>query len=46
MTLTEIGIDESKIDLMAEDTIKYNDLSNAFVPLTKEDISKILRMCL
>lgn len=46
MTLTEIGIDESKIDLMAEDTIKYNDLSNAFVPLTKEDVSKILRMCL
>lgn len=46
MTLTEIGIDDSKIDLMAEDTIKYNDLSNAFVPLTKEDISKILRMCL
>ena len=46
MTLTEIGIDESKIDLMAEDTVKYNDLSNAYVPLTKEDVSKILRMCL
>lgn len=46
MTLTEIGIDDSKIDIMAEDTIKYNDLSTAFVALNKEDVAAILRNCL
>lgn len=46
MTLTEIGIDESKIDIMAEDTIKYNDLDRAYVALDKEDVAKILRACL
>lgn len=46
MTLTEIGIDESKIDLMAEDTIKYNAMDKAYVALNKEDIAKILRECL
>ena len=46
MTLGEIGIDESKIDLMAEDTIKYNNMDGAYVALNKEDIAKILRECL
>ncbi|MBQ7774896.1 MAG: iron-containing alcohol dehydrogenase [Lachnospiraceae bacterium] len=46
MTLTEIGIDDSKIDLMAEDTIKYNDLQYAYVALDKDDVAKILRECL
>ncbi len=46
MTLTEIGIDESKIDLMAEDTIKFNDMESAYVALNKEDIANILRNCL
>jgi len=46
MTLTEIGIDDSKIDLMAEDTIKYNNMAGAYVALDKEDIAKILRACL
>ena len=46
MTLTEIGIDDSKINLMAEDTLKYNDLSTAFVALDKDDIAAILRNCL
>ncbi len=46
MTLTEIGIDDSKIDVMAEDTIKYNDLEYAYVALDKEDVEKILRECL
>lgn len=46
MTLTEIGIDDSKIDLMAEDAIKYNALEKAYVPLKKEDVANILRECL
>lgn len=46
MTLTEIGIDDSKIALMAEDTIKYNDLQYAYVALDKEDVAKILKACL
>ena len=41
-----IGIDDSKIDVMAEDTIKYNDLEYAYVALDKEDVAKILRECL
>ncbi len=43
MTLREIGIDESKLDLMAEDTIKYNNLAQAYVALNKEDVAQILR---
>lgn len=46
MTLREIGIDGSKIDVMAEDTIKYNDLQYAYVALDKEDVARILRECL
>lgn len=46
MTLTEIGIDASKIDVMAEDTIKYNPMHAAYVALDKEDVAKILRECL
>ena len=46
MTLGEIGIDDFKLELMAEDTIKYNDLSQAYVALDKEDVEKILRDCL
>ena len=43
MTLREIGINDSKIDLMAEDTIRYNHLAQAYVALNKEDVAKILR---
>lgn len=46
MTLGEVGIDDSKIELMAEDTIKYNNMGGAYVALNKEDIAKILRECL
>ncbi|MBR6638665.1 MAG: iron-containing alcohol dehydrogenase [Lachnospiraceae bacterium] len=46
MTLTEIGIDDSKLELMAEDTIKYNDLDRAYVPLNKADVLNILKACL
>lgn len=46
MTLTEIGIDDSKIDIMAEAAIRNNNLDAAYVALNKEDVAKILRMCL
>ncbi len=46
MTLEAIGIDESKIDLMAADTIKYNNLQMAYVALNQEDVANILRACL
>lgn len=46
MTLTEIGIDDSKIDLMAADTVKYANLGGAYVALAKEDVANILRDCL
>lgn len=46
MTLTEIGIDDSKIELMAEDTIKYNNMAGAYVALNQEDVANILRACL
>ncbi len=46
MTLTEIGIDDSKIDTMAAACVKNNNLSSAFVALDKDDIAKILRNCL
>ena len=46
MTLGEVGIDDSKLELMAEDTIKYNNMSGAYVALNKEDILAILKACL
>ena len=46
MTLTEIGIDDSKIALMAEDTVKYNNLKAAYVALEEKDVEAILRACL
>ncbi len=46
MTLGGVGIDDSKLELMAEDTIKYNNMSGAYVALNKEDILAILKACL
>ena len=46
MTLKEVGIDSSKLELMAEDTIKYNNMDGAYVALNKEDILAILEACL
>ncbi|MBR4878880.1 MAG: iron-containing alcohol dehydrogenase [Clostridia bacterium] len=44
MTLTEVGIDETHFDIMAEKAAaKY---ANIFVPLTKEDVKNIYRMSL
>lgn len=45
-TLTEIGIDESKIELMAKKAAANGATEYAFQPLKPEDIEKIYRMCL
>ncbi|MFA9379109.1 MAG: iron-containing alcohol dehydrogenase [Lachnotalea sp.] len=45
-TLTEIGIDQSKFDLMAEKAVKFGGLQYAYVPLTAADVKKILETCL
>ena len=46
MTLTEVGIGEDKIDIMAEKAVRTGGLSHAYVALSKEDVAKILRDCL
>lgn len=46
MTLTEVGIDSSHFEKMGEDAVKFGELDNAFVPLNKEDVINILKMCL
>ncbi len=46
MTLGEVGIDDSKIDKMAEACVKNNNLSSAFMPLSADDIACILRSCI
>ncbi len=46
MTLGEIGIDETKIDVMAADTIKYSNMQSAYVALDERDVAEILRACL
>ena len=46
MTLKEVGIDESKLEIMAEDTIKYNAMDRAYVALDKNDVLEILKACL
>lgn len=46
MTLTELGIDDSKIAVMAADAVKFGGLGNAYVPLNEKDVENILRACL
>ena len=46
MTLTEIGIDDTKFDIMAQKSVEIGGLNNAYVPLNKEDVVNILKMCL
>lgn len=46
MTLEEVGIDDSKFDIMSEDAVKLGNLSNAYIPLDKNDVKKIFEMCL
>ncbi|MBE5951719.1 MAG: iron-containing alcohol dehydrogenase [Lachnospiraceae bacterium] len=46
MTLREVGIDDSKLSVMAADAVKFGGLSNAYVPLDEKDVEEILRMSL
>lgn len=46
MTLTELGIDDSKFEVMARDAVKFGGLQEAYVPLNEEDVIHILRECL
>lgn len=45
-TLSELGIDDSKFDKMAEKAVKFGGLKNAFVSLEPADVKKILQACL
>ena len=46
MTLTELGIGTEHFDAMAEHANRGGRLSNAFGPLTKEDVIEIFTACL
>ncbi len=46
MTLKELSIDDSKFEQMAEKAVRFGGLQEAYVPLEKEDVMKILKMCL
>lgn len=46
MTLTELGIDETYFDKMAEKAVRFGGLRYAYVSLNEEDVKKILRMSL
>ncbi len=46
MTLHEVGIDESRIDEMAQHVADNEGLENAYAPLLKEDIAAIFRASL
>jgi alcohol dehydrogenase YqhD (iron-dependent ADH family) len=46
MTLSELGIDDSKFDIMAEKAVKIGGLANAYVALNEEDVKNILSSCL
>lgn len=44
MTLPEVGIDEEKLALMAEQTIKHSKVDSiAYVPMTSEDVLSIFQ---
>lgn len=45
-TLSALGIDESKFDLMAQKAVKFGGLENAYVPLSEKDVKNILKACL
>ena len=46
MTLSELGIDDSRINEMAHHIAVNEGLDKAWVPLHEEDIAAILRGCL
>lgn len=44
--LSEIEIDDSNFEVMAAKAVRLGDLGNAFVPLDKNDVINIFKMCL
>ena len=46
LTTYVFGIDDSKFEIMAKKAVRFGGLSQAYVPLTEEDVVNILRMCL
>ena len=45
MTLHEVGIDESKFELMARKAVELGGLASAYVPLSEADVLAILKSC-
>lgn len=45
-TLTEAGVGDEHFGEMAENAVEHGYLSMSYVPLAKEDVEKILSMCL
>lgn len=45
-SFTDIGIDESHFEVMAEKAVRLGGLVYAFKPLAKEDVVNIFKMCL
>lgn len=45
-TFTDIGIDDSNFEVMAEKAVRLGGLSHAFKPLNKEDVVNIFKMCM
>lgn len=45
MSLKEVGIDDSKFEVMAEKAVRYGGLANSYVPLDKQAVLKILSAC-
>lgn len=46
MKLSEVGIDDSKFEKMAEDAVKFGGLAYAYVALNEKDVMEILKMSL
>ncbi|MGN1022403.1 MAG: iron-containing alcohol dehydrogenase, partial [Lachnospiraceae bacterium] len=46
MHLREVGIDESRIEEMAEHVVSGWPMDMAYVPLTQKDVADIFRACL
>lgn len=45
-TFTDIGIDDSNFEVMAEKAVVIGGLAYAFKPLNKEDVVNIFKMCM
>ena len=45
MSLKEIGIDDSKFEVMAEKAVRYGGLASSYVPMDKLAVLKILNAC-